>query len=302
MFLTAIDHTETYSETGSPLWEHFIWLIKKGKSSSLNPLPIREHIISKEKQRIVQDNIAPINRLFDLGVDENFEKENLSIRSSSGRSSRIGQQDSKDFFVCLAENKEHWLDVYLLFMANSVNSTTCSSCNNVSTPHQGMSENIFFVLDCPEENLPMSFLVDKKMNNFKTVRDWRDEDGCNKITTGKNKTRLQDIDSAEFLIFVLSRLIEVDGQMQIINSKIPVGGSVLLQDENNRYAVFKPIAIIHHSGLVMGNTTRGHYQADVLDSITGKWVRTSDDELPVEISEMDVTDQGYIFLYKNISQ
>ena len=96
----------------------------------------------------------------------------------------------------------------------------------------------------------MSFLVDKKMNDNKTVSEWRDEDGCNKITIGKNKTNLQDIDS----------------------------------------------------GLVMGNTTRGHYQADLLDSITGKWVRTSDDELPVEISEMDVTDQGYIFLYKNISQ
>ena len=298
LVLTAIDHIET----GSPLWEHLIWLIKKGKSSSLDPLPIRDHIISKEKQRIVQENITPINRLFDLGQNDNFEEENLFLSPGSQRRSRLGQQDSKDFFVCLAENKEHWLDVYLLFMANSVNSTTCSSCNNVSTPHQGISDNIFFVLDCPREDLSMSYLIDKKMNGYETVSNWRDEDGCNKIANGENKTRLQDIDNVKFVIFVLSRLIEVDGHMQIISTKVPIGGSVLLQDEKKRFGVFKPIALIHHSGLVMGNTTRGHYQTDVLNSITGNWIRTSDDELPVEITEKNVSNQGYIFLYKKISQ
>ena len=63
-------------------------------------------------------------------------------------------------------------------------------------------------------------------------------------------------------------------------------------------AIFSPIAIIHHTGQVTGNTTSGHYQADVLDFTSNKWIRTSDDNLPVVISETNLTDQGYIFLYK----
>ena len=62
-----------------------------------------------------------------------------------------------------------------------------------------------------------------------------------------------------------------------------------------------PIAIIHHSGNVTGNTTEGHYQADVLDSHSQQWIRTSDDDLPVKIDMRSVTDQGYIYLYKKIN-
>ena len=58
-----------------------------------------------------------------------------------------------------------------------------------------------------------------------------------------------------------------------------------------------PIAIIHHSGQV----TWGHYQADVLDSKSNQWIRTSDDELPIKISESEITDQGYIYLFKKFS-
>jgi len=43
-----------------------------------------------------------------------------------------------------------------------------------------------------------------------------------------------------------------------------LGSDVALQDMKGESRVFKHIAVIHHRGKVIGNTTRGHYMADVL--------------------------------------
>ena len=90
----------------------------------------------------------------------------------------------------------------------------------------------------------------------------------------------------------------LDGQLQIVDTKLPIGGNILLDDFSGRHGVFSPIDVIHHSGEVVQNTTRGHYQADVLHQSSNSWFRTSDDEPPAEITEADLTDRGYIFLYK----
>ena len=54
-----------------------------------------------------------------------------------------------------------------------------------------------------------------------------------------------------------------------------------------------------HIGDVQGNETSGHYKADVRN-LDGNWYRTSDDMMPQKIIENDVSDQGYIFLYKKV--
>jgi hypothetical protein len=130
------------------------------------------------------------------------------------------------------------------------------------------------------------------------VTGWRDESGCKQLTAGNCSTRLQDVKTTNYLLFVLSRLLRVDGNLHIVDRKVKVGGNMTLSDISGSKAVFSPIAIIHHTGQVTGNTTSGHYQADVLDVTSNKWIRTSDDNLPVEILESTITDQGYIILYK----
>ena len=144
----------------------------------------------------------------------------------------------------------------------------------------------------------MSSFIHQKLNGSEAVPSWRDESGCKQIAVGNCSTRLEDVNVANYLIFALSRLITVDGNLQIIDRKIKYGGNITLSDISGSKAVFSPIAIIHHSGQVTGSTTSGHYQADVLDVSSNKWIRTSDDNLPVVISESNVSDQGYIFLYK----
>jgi hypothetical protein len=116
LVLTALDHKNSIGNNGSPLWEHLIWLQRKGKSSSLDPVPIHNLIIDAEKQRIINENIAPINRLFNLGSHEVFLQRNLLVDSSS---QNMGQQDCKDFFIRLVENKSHWFDVFSLFKVAS---------------------------------------------------------------------------------------------------------------------------------------------------------------------------------------
>ena len=255
-------------------------------------------MISKEKERILTGNIAPMNRLFDLGSVEVFEQHNLVMDSSGIK--KMGQQDCKDFFICLSENRHHWTDVYSLFMVNSISFTTCSSCNHVSTQDHNLPERTFFLFECPITNVTMSSFIEGKMNTYEEIKNWRDEDGCKQKSAGRNSTRIQDINKTENLIFILSRLIRIDGNLEIIDKKVPLGGNISINDVNGQSSLFMPIAIIHHSGEVIDNTTRGHYQADVLDKFSNHWIRTSDDAKPERITRRNITDQGYIYLYKKI--
>ena len=144
----------------------------------------------------------------------------------------------------------------------------------------------------------MAEFVTKKLSKSETRTNWRDEDGCNKITTGENSTRITDIDNTAYLILILDRLISIDGNLEILTRKIPLRDNIVLQDNKGKSGLFKPISVIHHKGEVVGDTTCGHYEADVLDKVSNQWFRTSDDMHPRKLLKHNVTEQGYIFLYK----
>ena len=46
--------------------------------------------------------------------------------------------------------------------------------------------------------------------------------------------------------------------------------------------------------------TYEHYKADVLTP-EGNWFRTSDEDVPRKISQISISNQGYIFLYKKMT-
>ena len=74
----------------------------------LDPTDVKQAILQTERQRIITKNVASSDTLFDL--------ENLSLLPSRElKWGRIGQQDYKDFFFCLDENRESWQDVFDLF-------------------------------------------------------------------------------------------------------------------------------------------------------------------------------------------
>ena len=293
LVLTALDFKPDICLTGSVLWQTLLWLQGKDSSVDLDPTDVKLTILQTERERIVTQNIAPSHTLFDLG--------NIPLNSTRElRIDRIGQQDCKDFFFCLNENQESWPDVFNLFKIKTLSQTQCASCGHTSRQEVSGNERTFITLSCPSETVNMKTYIEDQMNGFTVVEDWRDEDGCGVQTEGRSRTRISNIEDVQYVIFVLERLIRIDHRLHIMKTTVNVNPDeeVLLMDMDGKLGKFAPMAIIHHSGNVRGQTTQGHYRADVKNKETKNWFRTSDNEPPESLSVNGLTKMGYIFLYK----
>ena len=77
LILTGMDHLQECVNHGSSLWKALILMKNEDKQKALNPLPVKELVVSKENQRIRDEQLI---------VNYNLQ---------------IGQQDAKDFFYLL---------------------------------------------------------------------------------------------------------------------------------------------------------------------------------------------------------
>ena len=292
--LAALDHSNELSPDGSLLWETLISFRSKDFDQIINPLEVRDIMIEKELQRILMEKTAPENRLFHFAGSTTNNQRGLKQLYEA---SRLGQQDCKDFFIGLQENKQHWMDVYELFKFSAASKTRCGICRmdqqaDTSTSHS------FLMFESPEQNLTLSEYLDQHLNRSSNVHGWRHEDGCGNITTGSHSLRIVDISSVKFLTIIVNRLaLNGFGIMTINNKKIEVDAEIKIKGHDDTEETFQPISVIHHRGHVSGKDTRGHYMADVQDVRTNQWFRTSDDQLPTAITS--ITANGYIFLLKN---
>ena len=148
----------------------------------------------------------------------------------------------------------------------------------------------------------MKKLIEEKMNGYEDREEWRCEDGCKRVTTGRYRRKINDIEESKFIIFLLERLIRVDGRLTLIPTETvvnDVNNKIIIFDEHERSATFKPIAIIHWGGSISGSgqDTRGHYRGDIFNNKSQEWYRTSDSEPPQVLTAEGLTRKGYIFLY-----
>ena len=290
LVLTAFDYMGNVSPSGSNLWNTLVELKTQDISVALDPSRIKDLIIQTERKRLREGNFGQKHSLFDLQMP--------SGPCGSKSSSRIGQQDCKDFFFCLNENRESWEDVFKLFKISTLTSTTCTACNNVSVQEVDANETTFITLDCPATSISMKNHIEENLNGGE-LQEWRDETGCGKLTQGIVRTRLTNVNESKFIIIHLQRLVKIGTQLYIVDTKVNDSHEeITIQDFNGEIATFSPIAIIHHSGIVTGNDTRGHYRADVKNQFSNTWYRTSDNDRPQKLSTQSVTKTGYIFLYK----
>ena len=142
------------------------------------------------------------------------------------------------------------------------------------------------------------------MNGYELRENWRDESGCNMITSGMNRQKITEILGVDYIVFVVKRLIKVDNQLIIMDTKIraEMNECIELKDSQGNIGNFQLICVVHHMGNVFGkDTTHGHYCADVKNVLDGNWYRTSDSNNPVIVMDKGLTDNGYIFLLKRIS-
>ena len=261
----------------------------------INPLDVRDLILEKERDRIIYKEVPPPSRLFHYADTTTKSARRLKTLSEA---TRIGQQDCKDFFLCLEKNKEHWEDVHEIFNFETTKFTKCNNCNGVSRPSNNDSQS-FLLFECPKQDISLSQLVKEQLNESTNVTNWRHETGCNQVTTAETSLRLTNVKDTNFIIIIVNRLVlNNQGNLTINKKQISVDSEISILDDNNQEHKFKPISVIYHIGQVTSNDTRGHYMCDVFDFKSRKWFQTSDDDVPKEISS--VTKNGYIFLLKKL--
>ena len=281
LILTGLDFLQDYSLNGSQIWEILMNLKNQAKDIPLSPLPIKRLLLEKDQDKVLNTG----------GKRSQLYLTNQSMQHTLS----IGQQDARDFFVCIRENKEHWMDLFVKLSVKIETYTECKICKNRSKQATS-SQHIFLEFECPADGTHMNEFIQNKLNQPESVTDWRDEDGCNKKGAGFFD-KIKSTEESEFLIIIIKRVVNFGYGQQILRNKIALGGEATISDSQNKRAIYKPVAVLFHLGDVDGQETFGHYKADILD-LYSSWFRTSDADIPRKISERNVSDQGYIYLYR----
>ena len=286
MILTGLDHLEECAEHGSTLWSTLIYLKNQDNQKALNPLPVKKLLISKENERMHSE----------IGIQQMLLSSAPNVVSSQRL--QIGQQDAKDFFICLKQNQMHWHDVFNTFKVKMKSITECRRCGQRSI-QQESNDFMFLEFTCPNSGMKMSNYLTEKLEHPEIRTEWRDEEGCGKRGGALHYFKVVNLDECEFFIIVLSRLVDYGNGPIILRNRVILGEEVQITDLQNKRVKFQPIAVIFHIGDVQGKEAYGHFKADVRN-VDGNWYRTSDDMMPQKIKEKEVSDQGYIFLYKKM--
>ena len=235
-------------------------------------------------------------------IQDDFGHHNMVLQPAGDRVPnqllQIGQQDAKDFFICLNQNQIHWPDVFNTFKVRMKSISECRRCGYRSS--QAKSNDFMFLeFSCPDSGTKMSTFMTKVMDQPEIRSEWRDEEGCGQRSEALHFSKIDNIEETEFIIVVLRRLVNFGNGPTILRNNVQLGEEVQLKDLQNRSSNFKPLAVIYHIGNVQGQDAYGHYKADVRN-LDGNWYRTSDDVMPQKIKDEEVSDQGYIFLYKKV--
>ena len=73
----------------------------------------------------------------------------------------------------------------------------------------------------------------------------------------------------------------------------------IFRDERGIQAIYKPIAVISHSGdLTEEGESHDHYTCDIKHLVNGLWYKTNDGKNPRRIELANVSKHGYVILYK----
>ena len=118
-------------------------------------------------------------------------------------SGRIGQQDCKDFFFCISENREAWPDVFDLFSIKTLSETECSNCGYVSRQEVSVDDRTLISLTCPTFEINMKEFLEDQLNGFEEIENWRDETGCGKLANGRKRTKIMNMDDTDYTYFFL---------------------------------------------------------------------------------------------------
>ena len=292
-----MDYTESLPQSGSYLYEELLYLKDKDRLTAHDPRRIKKELFRKEKDRILDGELCKDDRLFHFSETTSLDSRDLEFEA---KSLEYRQQDAKDFFVSLDANLHEWHDVYSLFKFKLHVYTECRECGFPSI-QENVNYRVVSHLDIPPTGSSMADHVAKHLNRPTLAEGWRCvNDASHDTMGGDNYNKIKDINEVQFLVFVTERLKTTNGIDRWIDYReVEAGGHVQVVDSNGVNGTLGLIAVIHHvDGAVVGNDTRGHYMADILDPQTQQWFSTSDDQTPTLVNQP--SKRGYIYIYKKL--
>ena len=82
---------------------------------------------------------------------------------------------------------------------------------------------------------------------------------------------------------------------------INIMSKYIFRDATGSQVWYEAISVIEHmGGLSSTGESGGHYICDVKDKASNRWFRTNDDRTPVQIRTSDVSENGYVVLFKRV--
>ena len=312
-----MDHTASLRNSGCYLYE---LLLHYQKNDVQDVTAIKDELFRMEKTRILRDQVIQNYRLFHFAKTSATSHFQLEAEAQLFEAT---QQDAKEVFITIEENKEDLQELFSLFKYTPDVFTKCRECGYVSRSTNPQDRKCITFLDPPEDpQMTMADYVAHSLSKpivrcvfvfltsicpskfiypFKRF-GWICEDNKrhNKLG-GDNYQQLRDISEVRFLVFVIERLKHNQyGKLDINYFDIEVGGNVEVTDSMGGSGVLEPIAVIHWDGIVLpsGVETEGHYMADLLDPLTRRWYYTSDFQRPQPVDKP--SSRGSIFIYKKL--
>ena len=183
------------SELGKELMK-----MHKNRTESIDPTCTKNILVLTEDTRISVRKSEIINQ----GSEKQETERQLRNIDNLHLNLRTGQQCIRDFFLCLKENLENWLDVYQLFSFNMVNSTKCISCGN---KNQSELNQLYIEMDVPPNNSKLNEFVEECFNGVCNV-EYHCNDGCTQKNGAENRGTLKCCKDTEFLIVMLRRVVQ----------------------------------------------------------------------------------------------
>ena len=76
---------------------------------------------------------------------------------------------------------------------------------------------------------------------------------------------------------------------------------IFYRDSTDKVSKFEAVSVIEFQGSVSSSgRSQGHYICDIKERSTQQWYRTNDNNHPVPIEVEDVSQMGYVILYRKL--
>ena len=217
LILSGLDHSPERnfeSELGLMIGE----LVNQESRESIDPTNIKNIIIFAEDMRIARRKSEVIQEI----KDKNELSKALRNIDQMYLNLNRGQQCVRDFFVCLSENIENWLDIHTIFSFTTVNISTCMTCGYKSESEQSQ---IYLEMDVPPNNSNLGNYVEQTLNDGQVV-EYHCEDGCKARFQADKRTMLKSVKEAQFILVMLRRTIMSEYGIELVPNNVNSGDDI----------------------------------------------------------------------------